>query len=168
MSFGALLQSACLLLLVLLLVAAAAQDLRTLKIGNGYSIATTALFAIFAVAGFASGRMDLSSIGGAAASAALVLVAGSLIFALGALGGGDVKLLASVSLFAGPAHLLDLLAITILSGGVLAVGILAGLPIGHAAAPGGTSLRARLRGDMPYGPAIAAGGLWIALSSGLG
>lgn len=168
MSFGALLQSACLLLLVLLLVAAAAQDLRTLKIGNGYSIATIALFAIFAVAGFASGRMDLWSIGGATASAALVLVAGSLIFALGALGGGDVKLLASVSLFAGPAHLLDLLAITILSGGVLAVGILAGLPIGHAAAPGGTSLRARLRGDMPYGPAIAAGGLWIALSSGLG
>lgn len=166
MSFGALLQGACLPLLVLLLVAAAVQDLRTLQIANGYSIATVALFAIFAVGGLASGRMDVSSIGEAAACAALVLVSGSLIFALGALGGGDVKLLASVSLFAGPSHVLDLVAVTILSAGVLAVAILAGLPIGHVAA-NGPGLRARLRGDMPYGPAIAAGGLWIALSAGL-
>jgi prepilin peptidase CpaA len=167
MSLGALLQGACLPLLVLLLVAAAAQDLRTLQIANGYSIATIVLFAIFAVGGLASGRMDVSSIGGAAACAVLVLVGGSLIFALGALGGGDVKLLASVSLFAGPSQVIDLLVVTILSGGVLAVGILAGLPIGHAAANNGPGLRARLRGDMPYGPAIAAGGLWLALSAGL-
>ena len=151
----------------MLLVAAAAQDLRTMHIANGFSLAIAALFAIFATTGLASGRFQISSIVIAVACAALVFAVGVAAFAAGALGGGDVKLLAAVSLFADPARLLDFLAITALAGGVLAIAILAGAPIGQAAGAGRATLRARLRGGVPYGPAIAAGGLWLAASLGL-
>jgi len=76
-------------------------------------------------------------------------------------------LLAAVSLFAGPARLVDFLAITALAGGVLGIAALVGAPIGQTAGAGMATLRARLRGRLPYGPAIAAGGLWVAASVGL-
>tara|TARA_R110002072_G_scaffold86541_5_gene195221 strand:- start:5 stop:526 length:522 start_codon:yes stop_codon:yes gene_type:complete len=50
-----------------------------------------------------------------------VLVVGIFIFALGWLGGGDVKLLAALSLWAGPDQLLLLLLMTCLAGGALAL-----------------------------------------------
>jgi prepilin peptidase CpaA len=50
-----------------------------------------------------------------------VLVVGIMIFALGWLGGGDVKLLAALALWAGPDHLILLLLMTCLAGGVLAL-----------------------------------------------
>jgi prepilin peptidase CpaA len=163
----ALLQVICLVLLAVLLVGAAAQDMRTMHIANGFSLAIVALFAIFATAGLVSGRTSVSSVGITVACAALVFAAGAAAFAAGALGGGDVKLLASVSLFAGATRLPDFLAITALMGGVLAIAILAGAPIGQpAGGAGAATLRARLRGGVPYGPAIAAGGLWLAASLG--
>jgi prepilin peptidase CpaA len=167
MSHILLLQLVCLALLTVLLIAAAAQDLRTMRIANGLSLAIVGLFAIFATAGLASGRLPASSVGMAAACAALVFAVGAAAFAMGALGGGDVKLLAAVSLFAGSARLLDFLAITALVGGVLGIAVVSGAPIGQPAGTEGTTLRARLRGGLPYGPAIAAGGLWVAASVGL-
>jgi prepilin peptidase CpaA len=163
----ALLQLVCIAFLAVLLVGAAAQDLRTMHIANGFSLTTVALFAIFATAGLASGRLPISSIGVALGCAALVFVAGAAAFAAGALGGGDVKLLAAVSLFAGPARLVDFLAITAVTGGVLGIAALVGASIGQTAGAGMATLRARLRGGLPYGPAIAAGGLWVAASVGL-
>jgi prepilin peptidase CpaA len=163
----ALLQPVCLAFLAVLLVGAAVQDLRTMHIANGFSLAIVALFVIFATVGLASGRLPISSIGVSVACGALVFTVGTAAFATGALGGGDVKLLAAVSLFAGPARLVDFLTITALVGGVLGIAILAGAPIGQPAGAGGTTLRARLRSGLPYGPAIAAGGLWLAASLGL-
>ncbi len=93
---------------------------------------------------------------------------GALAFATGALGGGDVKLLAAASLFAGPSFLLEFLTVVALAGGAMAVATLAGAQIGPAAAAGDgpsserTTVRTRLRSGLPYGPAIAAGGLWVA------
>jgi prepilin peptidase CpaA len=88
-------------------------------------------------------------------------------FALGALGGGDVKLLAAISLFAGPQRLPGFLIITAIAGGLLGLAILAGAPIGRPAMAGAGTLRTRLRAGLPYGPAIAVGGLWVAASLGL-
>jgi len=161
-----LLRIVCLALLAVLLIAAAVQDLRTLHIANGFALAVVVLFAIFAAAGWASGRLSISSIGVAVAGAVLVFAVGAAAFAAGVLGGGDVKLLAAVGLFASPARLVDFLAVTALAGGVLGLAILAGAPIGgQPAGAGGATWRARLRGGVPYGPAIAAGGLWLAASS---
>lgn len=167
MSLIPLVQAICLVLLAILLVGAAAQDLRSLHIANGFPLAIVALFAIFATGGLASGQIHLSSAGTAVACAALVFAAGVAAFAAGALGGGDVKLLASVSLFAGSTRILEFLAVTALTGGVLGIAILAGVPFGQASAGGGATRPARLRGGVPYGPAIGAGGLWLATSLGL-
>ena len=84
-------------------------------------------------------------------------------FAAGLLGGGDVKLLSAASLFAGPAFMLDFLTVTALSGGAMALAMLAGVSIGPGIPERDGTLRTRLRSGLPYGPAIAAGGLWVAI-----
>lgn len=161
-----LLTPGCLASLAVLLVGAAVQDLRTMHIANGFPLAIVGSFAIFSVAGLASDRLSISSIGVAVACAALVFAVGVAAFAAGALGGGDVKLLTTVSLFADPARLVDFLAITALAGGVLGIAVLAVAAIGQPTGAGPAMLRARLRSGVPYGPAIATGGLWLAASLG--
>ena len=91
-----------------------------------------------------------------------------MAFAIGMIGGGDVKFLAAVGLFAGPAHVLDFMLVTALVGGVLGLALLAGAPIGPVSSRGDATLRNRLRSRVPYGPAIAAGGLWVAMRLSLG
>ena len=66
--------------------------------------------------------MSFTAIGLALACAAVVFGAGTAAFAAGALGGGDVKLLAAASLFAGPGLISDFLLVTALAGGVLGAG----------------------------------------------
>ncbi|TNE41890.1 MAG: hypothetical protein EP348_00545 [Alphaproteobacteria bacterium] len=50
-----------------------------------------------------------------------VLAVGIVIFSLGWLGGGDVKLLAALALWAGPKYIAYFLAMTCLCGGILAI-----------------------------------------------
>jgi prepilin peptidase CpaA len=90
-----------------------------------------------------------------------VFVIGATGFAAGVLGGGDVKLLAAASLFAGSARLVDFLVVTALVGGALGLAVLVGAPIGPAIPATGGTVRSRLHSGLPYGPAIAAGGLWV-------
>lgn len=129
-----------------------------MTIANGFSLAIAGLFVVWAAAVLAAGRLSASDLAMAVGYAIAVLAAGVAAFAAGGLGGGDVKLLAATSLFAGPGRLVDFLAITAIVGGLMGIAILAGAPIGQPAAG---PLRARLRRDLPYGPAIAAGGLWV-------
>src|SRR5881394_4186490 len=168
MSQVALLHIACLALLAVLLIGAGAQDWRSMHIANAFPLAITGLFAVRAVVELSSGSLSPTALGMAVACAVVVFAVGAAAFAVGGLGGGDVKLFAAVSLFAGPPRLLDFLAVTALVGGVLGLAILAGAPIGRPAMAEGGSLRTRLRSGLPYGPAIAAGGLWLVASLGLG
>jgi prepilin peptidase CpaA len=167
MSLLALLHVACLALMAALLVGAGAQDLRSLQIANGFSLAIAGLFVVWAAVGLADGQMSLEAVALSLGCGAVVFGVGAAAFAIGALGGGDVKLLAAVSLFAGPPLLSGFLIITAIVGGLLGLAILAGAPIGRPAMAGAGPLRARLRGGLPYGPAIAVGGLWVAASLGL-
>jgi prepilin peptidase CpaA len=160
MSLLALLQTGCLLAFAVLLVAAGWQDWRTLRIANSLPLATVGLYTMWASAGMAMSQLSGSTIGFAIATALIVFTIGAAGFAGGLLGGGDVKLLAAASLFAGPGHILDFLTLTAIAGGALGVALLAGAKIGPAALP--ENIRARLRVGLPYGPAIAAGGLWVA------
>lgn len=122
----------------------------------------------------------------AVAVAATVLLLGVVLFAMQALGGGDVKLITAVTLFAGLDHLALFAAVTSLTGGALALAMLllrpwSGLFAAHLAALGFTG-RPRTadvsppaghghpaasadpaRHGLPYGIAIAAGGLAVAL-----
>jgi prepilin peptidase CpaA len=162
MSLFALLQISCLIAFALLLGAAAWQDLRSMRIADWTSIAIAATYVGWAAGGMALGTASLATIGVAVGCAGLLFAAGVAAFAAGAFGGGDVKLLAASSLFAGPLLIPDFLLVTALSGGLLGVAVLAGAPIGPAGSATASTLRARLRGGLPYGPAIAAGGLWTA------
>ncbi len=167
MSLLALLHVACLALMAALLVGAGAQDLRSMQIANGFSLAIGSLFIVWAGAGLVGGQMSLETVALSLGCGAAVFGVGAAAFAIGALGGGDVKLSAAVSLFAGPQLLSSFLIITAIAGGLLALAILVGAPLGRPAMAGSVPLRARLRSGLPYGPAIAAGGLWVAASLGL-
>ena len=167
MTLLALLHVTCLALMAALLIGAGAQDLRSMQIANGFSLAIASLFVVWAAVGLAGGQMSLEGVALSLACGTVVFGVGAAAFAIGTLGGGDVKLLAAVSLFAGPQRVSSFLIITAIAGGLLGLAILAGAPIGRPATAGGGPLRERLRGGLPYGPAIAAGGLWVAASLGL-
>lgn len=157
-------QTVCPMILAGLLIAAAWQDLRTLHIGNGLSIAVAALFVGWAVLGLIVGSFTLQAFGLSIACGAGLFAVGAAAFAAGILGGGDVKLLGAVGLFAGPAGIIDLMLVTAVAGGLLGLAVLAGAPLGPASIPG----EAALRRSLPYGPAIAAGGLWVASRLAIG
>lgn len=167
MSLFAFVQTGCLIAVALLLLLAAWQDWRTMEIADGISLGIIAVFVVWATTGFVSGTFSLLDLGLALACAAGMFGLGTLAFAAGAMGGGDVKLAAVVCLFAGPALILDFVTVTAVLGGLLGVAILAGAPIGPVASAGDCTVRARLRRNLPYGPAIAVGGLWVALALAL-
>ena len=75
----------------------------------------------------------------------LVLALCAALFAARMLGGGDAKLLAALALWVPPAAFAELLLVMALAGGLLA----------------GAMLVTRRRVSVPYGIAIAAGGLWV-------
>lgn len=73
------------------------------------------------------------------------------LFALRVMGGGDVKLLTALALWVSPSQFMQLLLIMAIAGGVLTVGMV----VWH------TMRRQRDRLAIPYGVAIAFGGLWV-------
>ncbi len=80
-----------------------------------------------------------------------VFAVGAALFAIRAMGGGDVKLLTALALWVPPMAFMQLLIVMALAGGVLTVT----LGVWHVV---------RRRKDklaIPYGVAIAFGGLWV-------
>lgn len=145
-----------------LLIAAAASDWRNLTIPNRYSLALVALFPSYGIA--SGGDIDwLSHLAFGGASFAV----GFVFFVLRFCGGGDVKLFAAVSLWAGPLYFAPMLAYTAVSGGLLAVGLWVQHRIDRAALPANltyaTPETVFSKQPMPYAVAIAAGGLFVTL-----
>jgi prepilin peptidase CpaA len=90
-----------------------------------------------------------------------------LLFSLRICGGGDVKLLAAVSLWAGPMLFLPMLVYTSLCGGVMALVLWVNHRMRRSSVPGNLNYTAGStdfsKQPMPYAVAIAAGGLFVAL-----
>lgn len=141
-----------------LVVLAAAWDVASFRIPNAITLAVAALYPLHVFA--ASSAVDWQ--GGLAVGLAAFVV-GTLCFGFGLLGGGDVKLIAAVALWAGPDHVLAFLIITALAGGL--AGLILVSPARYAIAMasdriGLTSVRdAALERKLPYGTAIAAGAI---------
>lgn len=143
-----------------LTVAAALSDLRRLRIPNRLCGLIAGLYPVYGLS------LSVTPPWMAAALVAVaVLAVGFALFAVGFFGGGDVKLLAALALWSGTTGILPLLAITAVAGGLMA--LIAASPLKYLTALasekcGNLILRdALLAGRLPYGLAIAAGGLMM-------
>jgi prepilin peptidase CpaA len=146
--FNAAFTNLLLLALAAILVVAAVIDVRTFTISNRLNL-TVALGAPLSWASVSlSPWPDMAIQLGAATTVFLLLAAA---FYAGMMGGGDVKLAAALALWFSPASILKFLVLMSLAGGVLTLVVLAW----HRA-------RGREgRPEVPYGVAIAFGGLAI-------
>jgi len=134
--------------LALILVVAAIIDVRTFTISNRLNLAVALLAPLYWWSAALPFWPDIAL---QIAVAAGVLALLALAFAAGMMGGGDVKLAAALALWFSPASTLKFLVIMSIAGGILTLAVLA---------------RHRLlfregRPEIPYGVAIAAGGLAI-------
>ena len=142
------------LLLTVLLLAAAAEDSVRLRISN----VTVLLVMVTAVIAAVVVGPELALWQNVAVFAALLAV-GTLMFAAGKLGGGDVKLLAAVGLWFDLKGALWMLLDVVLAGGVLAIMIIALRSLGWSEKMRRRAVILRPGGGIPYGVAIAAGAL---------
>ena len=146
--FDGALSEFLLLGLAAILVIAAVIDVRTFTISNRLNLTVALLAPLYwlsaAVPLWPDVGMQL-----AAGAGVFVLFAGA--FYLGMMGGGDVKLAAALALWFSPQSTIKFLVLTSLAGGVLTLGVLAWHRI----------QRREGRPEVPYGVAIAFGGLAI-------
>lgn len=95
-----------------------------------------------------------------------VTVAALAAFGLGWFGGGDAKMIAAMGFWIGPAALMNFVVATTLAGGILSVILLTGRATARRTGlpKGPRWLRKILRrgSGVPYGIALAAGGLIVA------
>ena len=134
--------------LAAMLIVAATGDIRSRTIPNWLN-AAIALAAI--PFWFASGLAFWPEIAVQVGVAALVFGIFAAAFCVGAMGGGDVKMVAALALWLPPGAVLKLLVIMSIAGGVLTVAMV---------------VRSRLEKsdgkiEVPYGVAIAFGGFWL-------
>jgi prepilin peptidase CpaA len=156
---------------ILLLLYVATIDVATRLIRNEICLA----LALLGIAAQLDSPMQLAQ---SLIAAAILLLLLLLIYQRGSIGGGDVKLLVALAIGLPLTGVFQLLSITALAGGLLA---LVHLGMRHLPypklAPAGSSLVRRVyaverwrhlrHAPLPYGVAIACGGIWTVLSKGL-
>ena len=141
-----------LIILIVLLVAAMVQDATRLRISN----VLTALVLVAGIAAMILSGLTLYLWQNFAVFAVLLTV-GSLLFARGILGGGDVKLFAAVALWADLTTAVRLVSSILIAGGLLAL-----IFIVYRVSRGGKWVKRHGDGGgIPYGIAISAGTMLI-------
>jgi prepilin peptidase CpaA len=144
--FNGLFTELLLIALGVTLIVAAVIDVRTFTISNRLNLAVAlsapAYWLSVALAPWPGMAVQL-----AAGGIVFLVLAGA--FYAGMMGGGDVKLAAALALWLPPAGILKFLALMSIAGGVLTIAILAWHRI----------RRCEGRPEIPYGVAIAVGGL---------
>lgn len=135
-------------LLVLLLLRAAQTDIRARIISNGLNLAIALLAPVWWWANDLALYPDIPlQIGLALAVFALF----AALFALGMMGGGDVKLLAALALWMPLPVMARLLVVMALAGGGVTLATLAHHRL----------TRRTGQAEIPYGVAIAIAGIWV-------
>ena len=140
----------------LVLGTAGANDIRSRRIPNWTVLATALLFCAWFFVG--SSVPLLSSLG----AALLVFVCSFALYSFGIVGAGDSKLATAVALFAGFPHLPEFILYMSLTGGLIVLCML-------LADPARIFVMMQMRGrgflerGVPYGVAIAAGGVMLVL-----
>ncbi len=134
-------------LLAALMIAAAISDLRSRTISNGLNGAIALLAIPFWIATGLSAWPEVPIQFGAALGIFL-LFAG--LFAIGAMGGGDVKMIGAVMLWIPLPLFIPTLTVMAIAGGLLSGAMLIHIKLRPSEKPV----------EVPYGVAIAAAGLW--------
>jgi prepilin peptidase CpaA len=130
------------------LIVAAVIDVRTFTISNRLNLAVAMLAPVY----WLSISLPLwPGVGIQLAAGAIVFAVLAGAFYAGMMGGGDVKLAAALALWFSPQSTIKFLILTSIAGGVLTLGIIAW----HRAR------QREGRPEIPYGVAIAFGGLVI-------
>jgi prepilin peptidase CpaA len=152
--------------LAVLLIAAAIDDLRTFRIPNHLVVGITALYPAHVL----TSPLQVAWIT-ALTFAAIVFAVGLGFFVAKFMGGGDVKLMSAVALWAAPNHLITLFIITLGVALLLSFNMALRAAVAEARSAGNYSLGATvtnlrhapiLKMQIPYGVGIAAGGLYVA------
>jgi len=156
---------------ILLLLYVAMIDIATRLIRNEICL-------VLALLGIASQFARPMHVAESLVVATILLLLLLVIYARGWIGGGDVKLLVALAIGLPLIGVIQLLSITALAGGVLAlVHLMMRLLPYPKLAPAGSSLLRRVyaverwrnlrHAPLPYGVAIACGGIWTVFSQGL-
>ena len=88
-----------------------------------------------------------------------ILAAGLVLYGTGKFGAGDVKLIAAASVWAGTEHALNFILLTGIAGGAVALAYILRINFGWVVGRPPVGDKTKL---LPYGIAIAAGGLFVA------
>nr|WP_120222156.1 prepilin peptidase [Sphingopyxis sp. FD7] len=131
----------------LMMIAAAISDIRSRTISNELNAAMAILAIPFWVASGLAFWPDVPIQFGAALLVFLVFAG---LFAIGAMGGGDVKMIGAVMLWMPLPLFLPMLMVMAIGGGILSAIMLIHMKL----RPSGKAV------EVPYGVAIAAAGLW--------
>jgi len=158
---GVILRGVILLIYAALLVAIAITDLRLFIIPNSLVIALLALWPFWVVVS------GVDSLGYTLLGAVGVFLLGAVLFSFRLMGGGDVKLLTVLALWSGLNGLLALILVISIAGGFLS---LLWLNRGRAMFAMAVNWMGGMRDNkqIPYGVAIAVGGLLIGRGLWLG
>jgi len=167
-----------------LLVVGAIIDIESRRLPNWLTASIAALYGLYVIVSpVPVDWLTAFLVGG------IVFVLGFACFAFNLMGGGDVKLMAGLALWAGVDHIAAFLLITALAGGVLSIitlisqrlgtfplGMLT-TPLHNLAAkvfpmpagsegkfPASSSSAAEHQDSLPYGVAIAAGGFTVIIA----
>lgn len=155
---------------ILLLLYVATLDVATRLIPNEICLA-------LALLGIANQLAGPTQIAQSLIAAAILFMLLLIAYTRGWMGGGDIKLLAALAVGLTLTGVIQLLTITALAGGVLALVhlMMRHLPYPRLA-PAGSSLVRRVyaierwrhlrRAPLPYGVAIACGGIWAVFCKG--
>lgn len=135
-------------ILAIMLLGAAVVDIKTRTIANGLNLAIALMAPLFWWAMGVDLWPDVALRVGVALAVFLLF---ALAFQIGAMGGGDVKLAAALALWFAPGDTLRLIVIMSLAGGLLTAIVM----IEH------NLKKNDGRPEVPYGVAIAFGGLWL-------
>jgi len=141
---------ASLVIIAAFLITAAISDLRHRRISNRLNSAFALSYVVFALLMLITGKATFSSVGMSVLLAGGVFLLFALFFYLGAMGGGDVKLAGAAALWVPAGAIPGFLIMTALFGGLVALATLIHARFNKLDNP-----------EVPYGVAIAAGGLWV-------
>src|SRR5439155_23126012 len=156
---------------ILLLLYVATIDIATRLIRNEICL-------VLALLGIATQFASPLQLAESAIAATILFLLLLVIYTRGWIGGGDVKLLVALAIGLPLAGVIQLLTITALAGGVLAlVHLMMRLVPSRKLGPAGSSLVRRVyaierwrnlrHAPLPYGIAIACAGIWTVFSQGL-